>query len=58
VRVQIPVPATYKMSPKTFKTDGNWWRYGQNDRKHHLAHILIISGLFWLFLGLFSWENP
>jgi len=48
VWVRIPVPATYKMSPRTSKTDENWWRYDQNGRKHHLAHILVISWLFWL----------
>ena len=51
VRVQIPVPVTYKMSPRTSKTDGNWWRYGQNDRKQHLAHISVISEPFWLIFG-------
>ena len=51
VRVQIPVPATYKTSPRTSKTDRNWWRYGPNSRKYCLAHISVISGPFWLFLG-------
>jgi len=51
VWVQIPVPATYKMSPRTSKTDRNWWRYGPNSRKYCLAHISVISGPFWLFLG-------
>src|ERR1700689_2339531 len=51
VRVQTFVPATYKTSPRTSKTDGNWWRYGQNDRKHHLAHISIISWSFQLIFG-------
>ena len=51
MRVQIPVPATYKMSPTTFKIDGNWWRYGQNGRKHHLAHISVISWSFWVIFG-------
>jgi len=51
VRVRIPVPATYKISPRTSKTDGNWWRYGQNGRKHHLAHISVISWSFWLIFG-------
>jgi len=51
VRVQIPVPTTYKTSSRTSKTDKNWQRYGQNSRKYCLAHISVISGLFWLFLG-------
>ena len=51
VRVQIPVPATYKMSLRTSKTDENWWRYGQNGRKHHLAQISVISWSFWLIFG-------
>jgi len=51
VRVQIPVPASYKTSPRTSKTDKNWWRYGPNSRKYCLAHISVISGPFWLFLG-------
>ena len=51
VWVQIPVPASYKMSSRTSKTDKNWWRYGQNGRKHHLAHISVISHPFWLIFG-------
>jgi len=51
VRVQIPVPATYKTSPRTSKMERNWWRYGPNSRKYCLAHISVISGPFWLFLG-------
>ena len=51
VRVRISVPVTYKMSLRTSKTDENWWRYGQNGRKHHLAHISLISWLFWLIFG-------
>jgi hypothetical protein len=49
--VQISVPATYKTSPRTSKMDRNWWRYGPNSRKYCLAHISVISGPFWLFLG-------
>ena len=51
VRVRISVPVTFKTSPRISKTDGNWWRYGQNNRKHHLAHISVIPGPFWLILG-------
>jgi len=51
VRVQKSVPATYKTSSRTSKTDENWQRYGQNNRKYCFAHISVISGLFWLFLG-------
>ena len=51
VWVQIYVPTTYKMSPRTSKTDRNWWTYGPNSRKYCLAHISVISGPFWLFLG-------
>ena len=51
VRVQISVPATYKTSPRTSETDGNWWRYGPNNRKHHLAHISVISWSFGLIFG-------
>ena len=43
--------ATYKTSPRTSKTDRNWWRYGPNSWKYCLAHISVISGPFWLFLG-------
>ena len=28
VRVRIPIPATYKTSPRSCKTDKNWLRYG------------------------------
>jgi len=51
VWVQIPVPASYKTSSRTSKTDENWQRYGQNSRKYCFAHISVISGPFWLFLG-------
>jgi hypothetical protein len=51
VWVHISVSATYKTSPRTSKTDKNWWTYGQNSRKYCLAHISVISGPFWLFLG-------
>ena len=51
VWVWISVPTTYKKSPRTSKMDENWWRYGQNSRKHHLEHISVISWLFWLIFG-------
>ena len=51
VPVHIPVPATYKTSPRMSKTNENWWRYGPNDRKHQLAHISFISWSFGLIFG-------
>ena len=51
VWVQKSVPTTYKKSSRTSKMDKNWQRYGQNSRKYCLAHISVISGPFWLFLG-------
>ena len=51
VQVRISVPTTYKTSPRMSKTDGNWWRYHQNGRKHHLAHISVISLSFWPIFG-------
>ena len=51
VRVQIPLSAIYKTNPRTSKMDENWWRYGQTGRKHHLAHISVISWSFWLIFG-------